>query len=103
MRFRLLTATTLILALGLAPRADIVEQVLVKVNGDILSKTDLEQRQVSAIRQMGSQNRPSDAQLRKLLDELTPTLLVDTIDEMLLVQRGRELGMKLTDEQFKSA
>ena len=27
-------------------RAEIIEQVLVKVNGDILTKTDFEQRQV---------------------------------------------------------
>ena len=32
-------------------RADILEQVLVKVNGDIITKTDLEQRQIAALRQ----------------------------------------------------
>ena len=26
---------------------------------------------------------------------------MDAIDEMLLMQRGKELGYKLTDEQFK--
>jgi len=98
-----IVALGFMLVLAVAPRAEIVEQVLVKVNGDILSKTDLEQRQVAALRQLGSQNRASDAQLRKMLDDLTPQLLVDTVDEMLLVQRGRELGLKLSDEQFKSA
>ena len=100
----LLMALGVAVALSVATRAEIVEQVLVKVNGDILSKTDLEQRQVAALRQLGSQNnRTTDAQLRKMLDDLTPQLLVDTVDEMLLIQRGRELGLKLTDEQFKSA
>ena len=28
--------------------------------------------------------------------------MVDAVDEMLLVQRGKELGYKLSDEQFKS-
>ena len=87
------------------PRADIIEQVLVKVNGEIFTKSDLEQRQVSALRQKGQQidlkNDAANQQLRKALDEITPQIMVDAVDEMLLVQRGKELGYKLSDEQFK--
>jgi parvulin-like peptidyl-prolyl isomerase len=95
-----------VLALG-AAKAEIIEQVLVKVNGEIFTKTDLESRQVSALKQMGQQqvdlkNDPSDAQLRKMLDQVTPQLIVTVVDEMLLVQRGRELGYKMGDEQFQS-
>ncbi len=32
---------------------------------------------------------------------MTPRLLVEAIDEMLLVQLGKERGYKLTDQQFK--
>ena len=32
---------------------------------------------------------------------MTPQILVDTVDEMLILQRGRELGYKLGDDQFK--
>ncbi len=35
-----------------------------------------------------------------MIAEVTPRLLADAIDELLLVQRGRELGYRLTDEQF---
>ena len=87
--------------------ADIVEQILVKVNGDIFTKTDLENLQVQALRQRGQavdlKSEQADAQLRKALDEVTPQLLVNVVDDMLIVQRGRELGYKLTDEQFKNA
>jgi parvulin-like peptidyl-prolyl isomerase len=77
----------------------IIEQVLVKVNGDIITKTDLEQRQVQALRQRGTQ--PTDeAAVQKAIAEVTPAIIVDTIDEMLLVQRGKELGYKMTDEDF---
>jgi parvulin-like peptidyl-prolyl isomerase len=87
-----------------APRTEIIEQVLVKVNGDIFTKTQLETQQVSALRQLGKlDQRPSDAQLRELLNEVTPQILVNAVDEMLLVQRGKELGLRLTDEQFKTA
>jgi len=80
--------------------------VLLKVNGEIFTKTDLEGRQVAALRQLGQQvdpkSDPSDAQLRKMLDDVTPQLIVNVVDEMLLVQRGRELGFKMGDEQFQS-
>jgi parvulin-like peptidyl-prolyl isomerase len=88
-------------------RAEIIEQVLVKVNGEIFTKTDLEARQVAILRQKGQQvdlkSDPSNAQLRKTLNEITPQLMVDAVDEMLIVQRGKELGYKLSDEQFKTA
>src|SRR5215471_1139006 len=76
--------------------ADIIEQILVKVNGDIFTKTDLEARQVAALRQRGQpidlKSEQGDAQLRKALDEITPQIIVDVVDEMLIVQRGHELG-----------
>jgi peptidyl-prolyl cis-trans isomerase SurA len=91
---------------GISLRAEIIEQILVKVNGEIFTKTDLEQRQIAVLRQRGQQmDLKSDAgnqQLRKALDEITPQIMVDVVDEMLIVQRGKELGYKLSDEQFKS-
>jgi peptidyl-prolyl cis-trans isomerase SurA len=87
-------------------RAEIIEQILVKVNGEIFTKSDLEQRQVAALRQKGQQfdpkNDPGNQQLRRALDEITPQIMVDAVDEMLIVQRGKELGYRLSDEQFKS-
>ena len=37
-----------------------------------------------------------------MLDEVTPDCLVEAVDEMLVVQRGKELGYTLGDEQFKT-
>lgn len=86
--------------------SEIIEQILVKVNGEIFTKSDLEQRQIAALRQKGQQidlkSDPTNAQLRKLLDEITPQIMVEAVDEMVIVQRGKELGYKLSDEQFKS-
>jgi parvulin-like peptidyl-prolyl isomerase len=82
-----------------AGKVSVIEQVLVKVNGEILTKTELENRQVDALRQRGQQL--SDEELKKAIAEITPDVLVNTIDEMLLIQKGRELGYKLSDEQFK--
>ena len=85
--------------------AEILEQVLVKVNGDIITKTELETRQVAAIRQRNRTNVSTDdlrndAELKKLLDEITPQLVVDAVDELLVMQRGKELGYRMGDEQF---
>jgi peptidyl-prolyl cis-trans isomerase SurA len=87
-------------------RAEIIEQILVKVNGEIFTKSDLEQRQVAVLRQRGQaidlKSDLGNVQLRQALDEVTPQILVDAVDEMLIVQRGKELGYRLGDEQFKS-
>ncbi len=94
-------------AFALPIQSEILEQVLVKVNGDIITKTDLESRQIDALRrrvgtQVSAEALKNDAELRKALLEVTPALLVDAIDELILIQLGREKGYRLSDDQFKS-
>ena len=100
--------STLVLTLALAVplRAQIIERVLVKVNGDIFTQTELEERQTAAIRQrMGTDFKPEmvndNAELKKAVDEVTPQILVAAIDRLLLLQMGKEKGYHLSDEQFK--
>lgn len=85
-------------------RAEVIEQVLVRINGDILTKSEFEQRQVAALRQRQDlQNTSLDSpELRRVIAEITPQLVLDAVDELLLVQRGRELGFTLGEEQFNS-
>src|SRR5829696_1319256 len=84
--------------------AEIVEQVLVKVNGEIITKTEFETRQVAELR-----NRPELAkantaspELQRAIGQITPDLILNAVDELLLVQRGRESGYTLGDTQFAS-
>jgi peptidyl-prolyl cis-trans isomerase SurA len=106
MKLERFVVVALLLSAVATARAEIIEQILVKVNGEIFTKSDLEQRQVAVLRQRGQasdlKNDPGNAQLRQALDEVTPQILVDAVDEMLIVQRGKELGYRLGDEQFKS-
>jgi peptidyl-prolyl cis-trans isomerase SurA len=106
MKFKRLLPIVLVLAAVATPRGEIIEQILVKVNGDIFTKSDLEQRQIAALRQKGQaidlKSDPNNVQLRRALDEITPQIMVDAIDEMVVVQRGKELGYTLSDTQFKS-
>lgn len=99
---RTMAVSAILLVTALAvPRADILEQVLVKVNGDIITKTELEQRQIAALRQKNPNLRSNDeAALRQALAEVTPEVIVDAVDEMLILQRGKELGYSMSNEQF---
>jgi peptidyl-prolyl cis-trans isomerase SurA len=85
--------------------AEILEQIVVKVNGDIVTKTEFEQRQVAALRtrnqQQGGGNLQGDA-LRQAIAEITPRLILEAVDELLLLQRGKELGFKMTDQQYQT-
>ena len=105
MKLKTLLPLALVLAAVATPRGEIIEQILVKVNGDIFTKSDLEQRQITALRQKGQtidlKSDPNNVQLRKALDEITPQIMVEAIDEMVIVQRGKELGYTLSDAQFK--
>jgi peptidyl-prolyl cis-trans isomerase SurA len=108
MRHRLFVAAGSILAAVLLTaanplKAEVIEQVLVKVNGDIVSKTEFEQRQVSAL-----SSRPELAkvasnsfELQKAIAEITPDLILEAVDELLLIQRAMELNYALGDTQYK--
>lgn len=102
---RLLAAAVAVLLSVPAAGQQIIEQILVKVNGEILTKSDLEARQIQALRDPATGIDPerltTDAQMQEALREVTPQILSDAIDEMLLLQRGRELGYRITDDQFQ--
>lgn len=84
----------------------IIQQIIVKVNGDIFTKTDLEARQIQALRDKNRFLDPtkalSDATLKGALLEVTPDILVTAVDELLQVQRAHELGFRMSDENFKA-
>ncbi|MEE3202604.1 MAG: peptidylprolyl isomerase [Acidobacteriota bacterium] len=82
------------------PNGQILQRILVKVNGDIITQTDLERGQVEAIRQ-GGLRATTEAELLQALVEVTPRVISAAVDELLIVQQGRELGYHLSDEQFQ--
>jgi len=105
-RSRVAPAMALVVALasGVPLGAEIFEQVLVKVNGEIITKSEFEQRQVTELRnrpELGNVS-PTSPQLRTAIAEITPDLILTAVDELLLIQRGRELGYAMGEEQFNS-
>ena len=80
--------------------AVVLERILVKVNGGLVTQSDLEALQIRALQ--GRATPPqTDAELRQVLQEITPDLIVNAVEELLLVERGRDLGYSLSDEQFQ--
>ena len=100
-----LLASMLVAACAVPLGADVLERILVKVNGGIISQTDFENRQVAYLRDRNTAFDPedlkTDAGLLKIVREITPELIVASVDEMLLVQAARELGFEMGDEQFE--
>ena len=105
MKKTLTGAALFVCLLTAALSAEILEQVLVKVNGEIVTQTEFHRIQLAALREMQNQNqtdpsRLSDAELSKTLAQVTPQAIVTVIDEMLLMQRATEMGLAVTDAQF---
>lgn len=100
---KLLFVGVLACLLGSPVRGEILEQVLVKVNGEIVTQTEFHRIQLAAVRELSQQSDPSrlsDTELAKVLAQVTPQAIVTLVDEMLLMQRAKELGIAVSDAQF---
>ncbi len=87
----LLLSLSLASTLGALARADLVERVIVRVNGDIVTQSEFEARQVAAVQQA----RVGAGEVERYLRENNARILQEAIDELLLVQRAGELGYKV--------
>lgn len=88
------------------PQSVVLQKVLVKVNGAIFTKTELEQLQIDALRdqnkrQLSQMDLQNDEKLREELVKITPELLANAIDELIIIQRGKELGLRMSEATFK--
>jgi parvulin-like peptidyl-prolyl isomerase len=84
---------TLSLALPLAAlaHAELVDGVIVRVNGDIVTQSEFEARQVAAVQAA----RIGANEVEHYLRENNARILQEAIDELLLTQRAGELGYKV--------
>lgn len=74
--------------------AEIVERVIARVNGEIVSQSEFESRQVAAVQ---AARIPAE-RVETFLRENNARLLQEAIDELLLSQRAAELGIRLRGE-----
>lgn len=105
-----LVAATVVVSAGslTAQQSRIVQKIIVKVNGEVFTQTELVFRQIQAIRDQKPELRSAldlttDPGVMAALAEVTPGILLEAVDELMLVQHGHELGVKFTDEVFAKA
>jgi parvulin-like peptidyl-prolyl isomerase len=97
-RFAVLIAATV--AAAAAADVKIVEEIAAKVNGEIVTKGDLEelrQEQANELRQKGA----TPAQVAQNLNHMMADALRDKIDVLLLVQRGKDLNISVDSDATK--
>lgn len=78
----------------------VVEEIVAKVNGDIVTKTEIE-RSRKQIEADLRQQKLAGAQYDQAYKSRAENVLRDRIDELLLVQRGKELSINVEAEISK--
>ena len=94
----LLVLPSLLLLASPAP-AEILERVVAKVNGDIVTLSDFQARQLAGAQaaHVGSDK------IESFLRQNNARILQEAIDELLLSQRALELGMKMPAQVVREA
>jgi peptidyl-prolyl cis-trans isomerase SurA len=89
----------LCLAANLAVAADVrvIEQIVAKVNGDIITRGELERQRVNLEASLKQQGL-SGEKLAEAIRQQEKELLRDQIDQLLLVQRGKDLSINVDPE-----
>src|SRR3954468_23486050 len=80
-----------VLAVSVSSRAEIIERVVAKVNGDIVTQSEFEARQLAAVQAA----RISNDQVESYLRQNTARILQEAVDDLLITQRAADLGIKL--------
>jgi len=91
-----------VLGMSLVGAADLglVEEIIAKVNGDIITRGELERTRKTSEAEL-KERKVTGAQLQQALDESSKTSLRDRIDQLLLQQKGKELSINLDAEVTK--
>ena len=83
-----------LLALSASSRAEIIERVVAKVNGDIITQSEFEARQLAAVQAA----RIPPEQVEAYLRQNNARILQEAVDDLLITQRAADLGIKLRPE-----
>ncbi len=80
-----------------AAEINVVEQIIAKVNGDIITRSDIERTRETLLTELKERRVPAN-QVNQLLQDREKTALRDEIDRLLLVQKGKELTINVDPE-----
>jgi peptidyl-prolyl cis-trans isomerase SurA len=88
------------LSLNAADAPAVVDQIVAKVNGDIVSQEEIARTAKQMADELKAQGA-SGTQLQQAVDEREKDILRDRIDQLLLVQKGKELNINVDSEVSK--
>ena len=84
----------------MAAEIGVVEEIIAKVNGDIVTRGDLDHARKTIAGEL-EQQKYSGARLQEALTEHEKDILRDRIDQLLLQQKGKDLNIKVDTEVAK--
>lgn len=76
------------------PQVHLVEEIVAKVNGEIITRGELAKQREEIEAELTQQNVTGDA-LQTAVNQRVADALRDQIDQLLLVQKGKELGINV--------
>lgn len=91
----LLPLTLLAFSVPTVAEVVIVEEIIAKVNGDVILRSEYEDTLRQIETELERNQELSEAQKEELLESRQKNALRDLIDHRLLVQRGKELGVSV--------
>lgn len=85
---------------SLAAAADVrvIEEIAAKVNGDIITRGDLEEQKRQTEQILRQEQKLQGPQLQQAVNEASKDFLRDKIDELLLVQRAKDLNISVDSD-----
>ncbi len=81
--------------------AAVVEEIIVKVNGDVILRSDYDQIQRELRAEVDRNAQLSPEQKQEAITDREQHALRDLIDERLLIQRGREIGINVEPQVLR--
>jgi parvulin-like peptidyl-prolyl isomerase len=104
MKFRSAWAALALFALVLArPSAaeiGVVEEIIAKVNGDIITRSEVERARKQMTAELKARGMKDD-EIEKIVTDREKDVLRERIDQLLLVQKGKELGVNVDSDVSK--
>ena len=90
-------ATVLFLSAATAPNVRVVEEIVAKVNGDIITRGELEHTRQTIEAELAKEGK-AGATLSAEVKQKESDALRDQIDQLLLVQRGKDASINVDPE-----
>ena len=100
MKFRCFAVLAFATACFAADDYTVIDQIVAKVNGDIVSQDELQRFSRELAQELKAQGA-SGAQAREELEKRQKDVLRDRIDQLLLTQKGKELNINVDSEVSK--